>query len=401
MDHAPGIVPLVNMAAAPRRFFCALERAQSRLSRARRASLPQRRARAKRAAAVRVAEGHASCRLPALRPNASLLRASRLAADIVGCGGVRFARLLNGSSDSARLELDCPAWREPYYSLGLSARLHRYKGEPVPLPKRVEYVAAYCRFKGASSPACERVGREGKGSNAAALRRACPHLSHGWVLQPLVRNLKSETVLRRMRGVAARRRGGRAAAGAAAGGVEDGDGGVERGVDGGVEGGVDGGVEGGVEGGVDGGDEGGVDGGVEDGVEGGVDAGVEGGVEGGVDGGVDGGDEGAMSDAGEGEAAVPETTGASGGDGGGGGDGLDVSVLVLMLDSISAARFKEGMPLTHALLESWSHPGIDEEGWRAFRFDKFLSVGSNSPRNQLPLLTGLASLEYARDHGGV
>jgi len=133
--------------------------------------------------------------------------------------------------------------------------------------------------------------------------------------------------------------------------------------------------------------------------------------------------------------------------------GLDLNVLVLMLDSISAARFKEGMPLTHALLESWAAPTAPEdasasarhnvtalgsaqrrgasadpatdpaadpaadsaaaaasdagtsvdgaEGWRSFRFDRYVVVGSNSPRNQLPLLSGFASLEFARDHGGV
>ncbi|KAL3904261.1 MAG: hypothetical protein SGPRY_011355 [Prymnesium sp.] len=32
--------------------------------------------------------------------------------------------------------------------------------------------------------------------------------------------------------------------------------------------------------------------------------------------------------------------------------------------------------------------------------DQFAVVGSNSPRNQLPMLSGLASIEWSRDHGG-
>ena len=38
--------------------------------------------------------------------------------------------------------------------------------------------------------------------------------------------------------------------------------------------------------------------------------------------------------------------------------------------------------------------------WRSFRFDLFTVVGSNSPRNQFPMLSGLTSLQWARDHGG-
>uniref|UniRef100_A0A7S0IZ33 Sulfatase N-terminal domain-containing protein n=1 Tax=Calcidiscus leptoporus TaxID=127549 RepID=A0A7S0IZ33_9EUKA len=80
--------------------------------------------------------------------------------------------------------------------------------------------------------------------------------------------------------------------------------------------------------------------------------------------------------------------------------GLDVDVIVLMLDSISMRRFAHGMPITHALLEQWA--GADGSSpWRSFRFDKFAVVGSNSPRNQLPLMSGYTSLEWARDHGGL
>ena len=40
------------------------------------------------------------------------------------------------------------------------------------------------------------------------------------------------------------------------------------------------------------------------------------------------------------------------------------------------------------------------ERWVAFEFRGFSAVGANSPRNQLPLLSGLASREYARDWRG-
>jgi hypothetical protein len=39
-------------------------------------------------------------------------------------------------------------------------------------------------------------------------------------------------------------------------------------------------------------------------------------------------------------------------------------------------------------------------GWTSFRFDGFTAVGSNSPRNQLPLLSGYASREFAKDWSG-
>jgi hypothetical protein len=122
--------------------------------------------------------------------------------------------------------------------------------------------------------------------------------------------------------------------------------------------------------------------------------------------------------------------------------------MLLMLDSIAAARFERGMPITHALLASWAHPstaepaatsGVTETpaprrrwrrrrrrrggggggggggssgsgsdaadtrdggGWRSFRFELFTVVGSNSPRNQLPMLSGYTSLQWERDHGG-
>ena len=74
--------------------------------------------------------------------------------------------------------------------------------------------------------------------------------------------------------------------------------------------------------------------------------------------------------------------------------------MVIMLDSIAAARFSRAMPITHALLESWKGEGEDTadvmagtdgaagaargagRGWRSFQFEKFAVVGSNSPRNQ-------------------
>ena len=99
-----------------------------------------------------------------------------------------------------------------------------------------------------------------------------------------------------------------------------------------------------------------------------------------------------------------------------------------MLDSIAAARFARGMPITRALLESWSRPpakprasprpahaegqrtnasgGMDGgggggnrrgggvHGWRSFRLDKFSVVGSNSPRNQV-------HLRYSGDTGEI
>ena len=115
-----------------------------------------------------------------------------------------------------------------------------------------------------------------------------------------------------------------------------------------------------------------------------------------------------------------------------------LNVMLLMLDSISAARFIRGMPITRALLESWTAPtdaassveaststqpetprrrqrrrrrrrsasanadssGGGAGGWRSFRFDLFTVVGSNSPRNQFPMLSGYTSTQWARDHGG-
>ena len=155
------------------------------------------------------AEGRAGCRLGRAPSDEALLRRTAAESDVVGCGGVRFARLvpLNASTtasavnEGVALELDCPAWRLPYYSLDLSPVLHPYTGSPVLLPPQVEYVVAYCRYPEASPPACDRVGREGKPSNAAVLRRACPRLSHGWVTQPLVRFVPSAGVYQRAKRV--------------------------------------------------------------------------------------------------------------------------------------------------------------------------------------------------------
>ena len=86
--------------------------------------------------------------------------------------------------------------------------------------------------------------------------------------------------------------------------------------------------------------------------------------------------------------------------------GLGLNVLLLMLDSIAAERFARGMPITHALLERWRDAdagasganGGTKRGWRSFKLTNFVVVGSNSPRNQFPMLSGKASLEWDRDH---
>lgn len=328
-------VSMPESGAALRRLFCALDAAQARLDRSRRSRLRLRRPVIEAARALREAEGRAGCRLGRAPSDEALLRRTAAESDVVGCGGVRFARLvpLNASTtasavnEGVALELDCPAWRLPYYSLDLSPVLHPYTGSPVLLPPQVEYVVAYCRYPEASPPACDRVGREGKPSNAAVLRRACPRLSHGWVTQPLVRFVPSAGVYQRAKRVAL----ARPAALATSAGRGDGKG-VDKG---------------------GGGDVGG---------------------------------------------------------GGGGPGGLGLNVLVLMLDSVSSERFASGMPLTRALLESWATPSAaaaagqaatQSDGWRAFRYERFAVVGSNSPRNQFPLLSGYGSLEYARDHGGL
>lgn len=127
VDSLPG--------AAIRRFICALDSARARLARSRAAPDTDRR----RAAGTPRQGPRPACRLPPARPNNSLLAAARAVSDVVGCDAPRFARIINGSSPhGARLVLDCPGWRMPYYALGLSAQLHIYRGGAVPLPRHVE-----------------------------------------------------------------------------------------------------------------------------------------------------------------------------------------------------------------------------------------------------------------------
>ncbi|KAL1522389.1 hypothetical protein AB1Y20_017379 [Prymnesium parvum] len=268
---------------ATRRFRCALLAAKARVD----ASRAARRG----GAACGGGAAAVACDISMPTPDAALLAEVGREADMFACDAPTFAAI-----DGGVLTLHCPPSRLPMYSLGLHPKLHRYI-RPVPLDNGTEYVAAYCRHHDFSGSACERVGRERKQSNAAAIRRQCPPLSSGWVLDVAVRNAAKPKVAAR----AARRRRRRRRRAA---------------------------------------------------------------------------------------LSTANRTAA----------GLGVNVLVLMLDSIAAARFPAGMPMTHALLEAWRRPR--EGGWRSFRFDKFAVVGSNSPRNQLPMLSGLASVEWARDHGG-
>ena len=101
-------------------------------------------------------------------------------ADLVPCDLPTFASLNGGV-----LTLDCPPSRQPLYSIGLDPTLLKYEGA-TRLPNGTEFVLAYCRFATHRGAACERLGRERKKSNAAALRRQCPPLSHGWVLDVAV-----------------------------------------------------------------------------------------------------------------------------------------------------------------------------------------------------------------------
>ena len=298
----------------------------------------------------------ATCQLHMPPPDKDWLARVGSEADMFVCDAPVFATLERGM-----LSLDCPPSRMPMYSIGLHPKLHLYRG-PTKMPNGTEYVAAYCFLADATidSSACERIGHERKKSNAAAIRRQCPHLSHGWVLDAAVENRRMKNVARR-----ARRR--------------------QR-----------------------------------------------------------------VWEERRKKAQLPAGVSARAGRDGGGGGGLGLNVLLLMLDSISAARFKRGMPMTHALLESWTaadgersdstptsvstptsptatvasgrqrrlargrrhgsqggdgahnHSSAAGDGgaWRSFRFDLFSVVGSNSPRNQFPMLSGLTSLQWARDHGG-
>ena len=101
-------------------------------------------------------------------------------ADLVPCDLPTFASLNGGV-----LTLDCPPSRQPLYSIALDPTLIKYEGA-TRLPNGTEFVLAYCRFATHRGAACERLGRERKKSNAAALRRQCPPLSHGWVLDVAV-----------------------------------------------------------------------------------------------------------------------------------------------------------------------------------------------------------------------
>ena len=355
--------PSPSASAAVRRLLCLLRKAHSRAAKA---------AKAARAKAYRGVRGDpcsakgAACHLR--MPPADRVWLERIGneSDIFVCDAPTFASLNDGV-----LTLNCPPQRMPMYSIGLHPQLHSYTA-PVRLPDDTEYVAAYCHHGDdttmMNSSACERIGRERKKSNSAAIRRQCAPLSHGWVLDAAVENRRNRTIALRARRKrrqweAKRRRHSKrsATAAAAAGGV-----------------------------------------------------------------------------------------GAVG--------GLGLNVMLLMLDSIAAARFARGMPITHALLESWAAPNgkaapaelatFDStatitapptrrrllsssrrkkkrslrrddsggnattmassyskssqsgDGWRSFRFDLFSVVGSNSPRNQFPMLSGLTSLQWARDHGG-
>ena len=110
--------------------------------------------------------------------------------DLFVCDAPTFARL-----ERSVLTLDCPPERRPMYSIGLTPQLHTYRG-PTRMPNGTEYVAGYCQLAELTkqSSACERVGRERKKSNAAAIRRQCHQMSHGWVLDVAVENRRQRRV---------------------------------------------------------------------------------------------------------------------------------------------------------------------------------------------------------------
>lgn len=285
------------------------------------------------------------------KPDAKLLATVGGEADIFACDAPTFARLVRSV-----LYMDCPAERMPLYQIGLHPKLHTYRG-PTRMPNRTEHVTAYCRHPEAAVSACERVGREHKPSNRAAIRRQCPAHSHGWVLDVAVENRRQKAIALKARHKR-RQWQKRRADGASAGGTDS-----------------------------------------------------------------------TLESSRRRRRAAGKAKKAT--------EGLGLNVLLLMLDSISAARFIRGMPITHALLESWMAPdppptaaappsgtsissvgtharrrrrsrtpasssNVSEVsgGWRSFRFDYFTVVGSNSPRNQFPMLSGYTSTQWARDHGG-
>ncbi len=316
--------------AAPARLLCALRAARRRAAAPPEAASATTHDNATRRASTHACGGRTvrppDCAVSATAADAGLLALVAAESDIFSCDAPTFASLR-----CSVLTIDCPAERMPMYSIGLHPKLHAYIG-PTAMPNGTEHVTAYCQHADFLGSACERVGREGKPSNRAAIRRQCPLLSHGWVVDVAVENQRQRSVVlaaRRRRRDFSRRR--------------------ER-----------------------------------------------------SPGATSGGDRSTASPS-------PST---------GDGDGGQLNVLLLMLDSIAAARFRTGMPMTHALLEAWAaeHDPPREpspsaggsrqarsaarRGWRSFRFDMFAVAGSNSPRNQFPMLSGLTSREWARDHGG-
>ena len=130
LRNARNVTDDSDVAVLQRIFFCALQRAERRVRQppalgTQNWSLEK--------------DKQPSCELPRVEADQSLLAAARAASDQIGCDAPRFARLINASHpDSALLSLDCPAWRMPFYSLGLSPKLHKYNGRPVRLPRHVE-----------------------------------------------------------------------------------------------------------------------------------------------------------------------------------------------------------------------------------------------------------------------
>ena len=75
--------------------------------------------------------------------------------------------------------------------------------------------------------------------------------------------------------------------------------------------------------------------------------------------------------------------------------GLGLNVLLLMLDSIAAERSRAACPSrTHCWNDGAADAGASganggtKRGWRSFKLTNFVVVGSNSPRNQFPMLSG-------------
>lgn len=349
--------------AALRRLRCALRAARRRVGAPSRALAQQPPTTASVARRTVASATHSSsCAVEVSDSDAALLKTIGAESDMFACDAPRFASLRKSV-----LHLECPPERMPMYQIGLHPKLHAYYG-PTRMPNGTEYVAAYCRHADAQTSACERVGREHKPSNHAAIRRQCPALSHGWVLDAAVENRRLRPVAQRARRRRRQWLRQRAAADTGAGlqlnvlllmldslsaarfahGLP-----ITRAL-------------------------------------------LE-----------------SWSSPTGGRPAdhTPSIVASARASASVSGTGATKSA---QQDGAAPARAAGAgsAPPRHpssarelsrrARLDTASNAssGGTDSGWRSFRFDLFTVVGSNSPRNQFPMLSGLTSLEWARDHGG-